>query len=67
MTTMTFDRANAYVHSVRAPRATFAARLATLQARHEVAEHQAVALGVIARSTLALVPFATLVWTFIAR
>ena len=65
MTTLTFNHAGITFLNARAPRATFAARLAALQARHEQADHQA-ALGVVARSALALVPFVTLVWVFVA-
>ena len=66
MTTMTFNQAGTYFQNVRTPRVTFAARLAALQARHEQAEHQSVVLGVVARSALALVPFVTLAWMFVA-
>ena len=66
MTTMTFNNAGTYFQNVRAPRVTFADRLAALQARHEQSEHQAVVLGVVARSALALVPFVTLAWVFVA-
>ncbi len=66
MTTMTFTNAGAYFQNARAPRVTFAARLAALQARHERNEHQAMVLGVVARGALALVPFVTLAWVFAA-
>ena len=65
MTTMTFNNASSYFQNARAPRVTFAARLAALQARHEDAD-QAAVLGVVARGTLALIPFVTLAWVFIA-
>ncbi len=65
MTTMTFNTV-AYVQNARAPRTTFAARLAAVQARHEHAVDQTAVLGVVARSTLALVPFLTLAWVFVA-
>ena len=66
MTTMTFHQAGPYFQNVRAPRVTFAARLAALQARHEQAEHQGTVLGVAACGALALVPFVTLAWMFVA-
>ena len=66
MTTMTFNNAGTYFQNARAPRVTFAARLAALQARHEQNEHQAAMLGVVARGALALVPFITLAWMFVA-
>ncbi len=66
MTTMTFNNAGTCFQNARAPRATFAARLAALQARHEQAVNQAALLGVVACGTLALVPFLTLAWVFVA-
>ncbi len=66
MTTLTFNNAGTYFQNVRAPRTTFAARLAALQARHEQAEHQGIVPGVVARGALALIPFAALVWVFVA-
>ena len=66
MTTMTFNNAGIYFQNVHAPRATFAARLAALQVRHEQAERQGVVLGIVARGALALVPFVTLAWVFVA-
>ncbi len=65
MTTMTFNNAGTYFQNARAPRVTFAARLATLQARHEQTDRQAAVFGVVARSALALVPFVTLAWMFV--
>ncbi len=65
MTTMTFNNAGTYFQNARAPRVTFAARLAALQARHEQAEHQSVVPGTVARGALALVPFVTLAWMFV--
>ena len=50
----------------RAPRRSFAARLAALQARHEQSEQVVDIAGVVARSVLALVPFTVLAWVFVA-
>ncbi len=66
MTTLSFNQADIYFSNARAPRASFAARLATLQARHEQALHHAKIGGVVARGALALVPFLTLAWVFVA-
>ncbi len=65
MTTLSFNQADTYYGNVRAPRTSFAARLAALQARHDQADH-AVIGGVVARGVLALVPFLTLTWMFVA-
>ncbi len=59
------SNANSFVKP-RAPRRSFAARLAALQARHEQAEHSVDVAGVVARSVLALVPFTVLAWVFVA-
>ncbi len=66
MTTLSFNHAATYFGNVRAPRISFAARLAALQARHEQAMHNAEIVGVIARGALALVPFLGLTWVFVA-
>ena len=66
MTTLSFNQADTYFSNVRAPRTSFAARLAALQARHEQAIHHADVAGVVARGTLALVPFLGLAWVFVA-
>ena len=60
MTTISFNHSAAYFSNVRAPRTTFAARLAALQARHEVSPRLSAILGVATRACLAAVPFATL-------
>ena len=65
MTTISFTHSAAYFHNVRAPRTSFAARLAALQARHEASPHVSAALGVAARAVLAAIPFATLAWLFV--
>ena len=66
MTTLSFNQADTYFSNVRAPRASFAARLAALQARHEQSLNHAEIGGVVARGALALVPFLTLAWVFVA-
>ena len=66
MTTLSFNQADTYFSNVRAPRASFAARLAALQARHEQVVHHADVAGVVARGALALVPFLGLAWVFVA-
>ncbi len=65
MTTISFNHSATYFHNARAPRITFAARLAAMQARHEASPHMAAILGVAARAVLAAVPFATLAWVFV--
>lgn len=54
-----------YAAARRSPRLSFAARLATLQARQEQAPHLTAIFGVAARAALALVPFAGLTWVFV--
>ena len=66
MTTMSFNQADAYFSNVRAPRTSFAARLASLETRHEQAVHHGEIAGVVARGALALVPFLGLAWVFVA-
>ena len=66
MTTLSFNQADTYLGNVRAPRTSFAARLASLQARHEQAIRHADVAGVVARGALALVPFLGLAWMFVA-
>ena len=66
MTTLSFNQADTYFSNARAPRASFAARLAGLQARQEQTMHHADIAGVVARGTLALVPFLGLAWVFVA-
>ena len=66
MTTLSFNQADTYFRNVRAPRTSFAARLASLQARHEQAIRHADVAGVVARGALALVPFLGLAWVFVA-
>ena len=66
MTTLNFNQADTYFSTVRAPKSSFAARLATLQMRHEQVMHHADLAGVVVRSALALVPFLTLAWMFVA-
>ena len=65
MTTISFNHSAAYFHHVRAPRATFAARLAALQARHEPSPHLSAIFGVAVRATLAAIPFTALAWLFV--
>ncbi len=65
MTTISFNHSAAYFHNVRAPRTTFAARLAALQARHDASPHLSAVMGVAARAALAAIPFATLTWLFV--
>ena len=65
MTTISFNHSAAYFTNIRAPRATYAARLAALQARHEQSPHLTAIFGVAARAALAAVPFATLTWLFV--
>ena len=66
MTTLSFNQADTFFSNVRAPRASFAARLAALQASHEQKMQAANVLGVIGRGGLALVPFLGLAWVFVA-
>ena len=66
MTTLSFNQANTYFSNDRAPRNSFAARLADLQARHEQTMHHADIAGVVARGTLALVPVLGLAWMLVA-
>ena len=66
MTTLSFNQADTYFSTVRAPRNSFAARLADLQIRHETIMRHADIAGVVGRSALALVPFLTLAWMFMA-
>ena len=66
MTTLSFNQADTYFSNVRAPRTSFAARLAALQTRHEQALHYADVAGVAARGALSLVPFLGLAWVFVA-
>ena len=66
MTTMNFSQANTYFSNVRAPRTSFAARLAALQARQEAVMGHINIAGVVARGALALVPFLGLAGMFVA-
>ncbi len=66
MTTLSFTQANTYFSNARAPQASFAARLAGLQARHEQAAHHVDIAGMVARGALALMPFLGLAWVFVA-
>ncbi len=66
MTTMNFNQATTYFGNVRAPRTSFAARLAALQARQEAAMDDTNIAGVAARGALALVPFLSLAGMFVA-
>ena len=65
MTTISFNHSIAYFAAPKAPRISFAARLAALQARQEQAPHLNAVLGMVGRGALALVPFATLAWVFV--
>ncbi len=65
MTTISFNQAGTYFNA-RAPRGSFAARLANLQARQEKAMGHVNVAGVAARGVLALVPFAALAGMFVA-
>ncbi len=66
MTTMNFNQASTYFSNDRAPRTSFAARLAALQARQEAALDHTNLAGVAARGALALVPFLGLAGMFVA-
>ena len=67
MTTMTFDFASSSSFvKLRAPRKSFAARLAALQAKQEHGASLADAAAVVGRGALASVPFAMLAWMFVA-
>ena len=65
MTTISFNHNAAYFAAPKAPRVSFAARLAALQASHEQAPHLNAVFGVAARGAAALVPFAALAWVFV--
>jgi hypothetical protein len=69
MTTISFNGFNdagyTYFAKSRAPKKSFAARLAALQARHEQATHTRAVLGVVVPAALALVPFTALAWVFV--
>jgi hypothetical protein len=64
MTTISMNTAAHFYAGARAPRRSFAARLAALQARHEQAEPILGITGVALRVSLALVPFTALAWVF---
>jgi hypothetical protein len=64
MTTMTFNDV-AFNVATRAPRTSFAARLAALQARQEQAPHLTSVFGVAARAALAAIPFGALACLFV--
>ncbi len=66
MTTMSFNQGDTFFSNARAPRTTFAARLASLQARQEQAMDHINIAGVAARGALALVPFLALAGMFVA-
>ena len=66
MTTMSFNQADFHAGNVRAPRASFAARLAGLQARQQQAAGHTNIAGAVARFMLALVPFLGLAGMFVA-
>ena len=67
MTTMTLDFAgDRSFLKIRAPRKSFAARLAALQAKQEHGVSLVDAAGVVSRGALAFVPFAMLAWMFVA-
>ena len=66
MTTMSFNQADTFFSNVRAARASFAARLASLQARQEQVMGHSNLAGVAARGALALVPFLALAGMFVA-
>ena len=66
MTTMSFNQADTLFSNARAPRTSFAARLASLQARQEQAMGHVDVAGVAARGALALVPFLALAGMFVA-
>ncbi len=65
MTTISFNHSAAYFSAPKAPRISFAATLAALQARQEQAPHLTAVFGVATRAALALVPFVTLAWVFV--
>ncbi len=66
MTTIAFNQTSFISSAERAPSVTFAARLAALQARQEQAAGLSSAAGIAARGVLAMVPFLTLAWIFVA-
>ncbi len=66
MTTLSFNQADTFFSTARAPLASFAARLASLQARQEQAMGHVDIVGVAARGALALVPFFALAEMFVA-
>ena len=67
MTTMSFTNTDGltYFAAHRSPRQSFAARLATLQARQEQAPHLKDVFGVAARFALAAVPVGAMAWLFV--
>ena len=66
MTTMSFNHADIFFNADRAPRSSFAARLASLQTRQEKAIGHIDVAGVVGRGALALVPFLALTGMFVA-
>lgn len=66
MTTLSINQNVAFFSNVRAPRTSFAARLASLQARQEHAMRYTSIAAVAARGALALVPFLALTGMFVA-
>jgi hypothetical protein len=68
MTTTTFTHFETsdatWFVSLRAPRKSFAARLAVLQARHDRRLDAHPVFGAVGPAILALVPFVALVWMF---
>ncbi len=67
MTTMTASgfEFTSFAAANRSPRLSFAARLASLQARQEQAPHLSAIFGVAARGALAAVPFLGLAVMFV--
>jgi hypothetical protein len=67
MTTMTFNAAGSqsFFAMPRAPKLSFAARLAALQARHEAMPELGGFIRFAACGALALVPFTALAWVFV--
>jgi hypothetical protein len=65
MTTISFNQNAMFFHDVRAPRFSFAARLAQLQARQESSPILTKVAGRVIGAAAALVPVSALAWMFV--
>ena len=66
MTTISFNQAETFFTSAHAPGASFAARIASLQACQEKAMGHIDVAGMAARGVLALLPYLALAGMFVA-